>query len=72
MSTIELVFVLSSHSDSETELLGVFREHSAAEDYKNTYIRECFAIDEDECADADLENEVADSVTFTIIGTLLR
>ena len=69
---MELVFVLSSHSDCETELLGVFREHSAAEEYKNTFIREYFGIDEDECADADLENEVADSVTFSIIGTDLR
>ena len=63
---MKFVYVLTSVSDNETEIMGVFATKFLANTYKNDFIREYFAIDEDECSDDELENEVSEYATFTI------
>jgi len=65
----DAVFVLSVVEESgscEKEILGVFREYDDAVKYKNTYIREALAIDDDDVPDEELEDEASYCYTFTI------
>jgi hypothetical protein len=65
----DAVFVLSVVEESgscEKEILGVFREYDDAVKYKNTYIREALAIDDDDVPDEELEDEASYCYEFTI------
>jgi hypothetical protein len=65
----DAVFVLSVVEESgscEREILGVFREYDDAVKYKNTYIREALAIDDDDVPDEELEDEASYCYEFTI------
>jgi len=64
----DAVFVLSVVEEvgsCEREILGVFREYDDAVKYKNTYIREALAIDDD-VPDEELEDEASYCYEFTI------
>lgn len=65
----DAVFVLSvveEMGSCEREILGVFREYDDAVKYKNTYIREALAIDDDDVPDEELEDEASYCYEFTI------
>jgi len=65
----DAVFVLSvveEMGSCEREILGVFREYDDAVKYKNIYIREALAIDDDDVPDEELEDEASYCYEFTI------
>jgi hypothetical protein len=64
----DVVFVLSVVEEvgsCEREILGVFREYDDAVKYKNLYIREWLAIDDD-VPDEELEDESSYCYEFII------
>jgi hypothetical protein len=65
----QYVFVLTEtiYDDSTTSVIGVYETHAAAEAEKFAIIRDYFDIDESEVPDADLEDEVSDSVGYEIV-----
>ena len=64
---MEVVFVLTEHSDDGYSVIGVYNTYPLAVAEKNNIIREFFDISEEEIPDNRLDDEVSDSVTYNIV-----
>jgi hypothetical protein len=63
------VYVLTEtiFDDATTSVIGVYETYAAAEAEKFAIIRDYFDIDESEVSNADLDDEVGDSVSYDIV-----
>ena len=59
MNTVYILEIYDPDDDfPQSSILGVFTNRENAEIYRNEYIRDRYAIDEEDCLDEDLAKEV--------------
>jgi len=64
---MKYVYVLTEETDDGTTVVGVYETHALALAEKIAIIRDFYDVSEEEVADADIDDEFSDFVTYDIV-----